>query len=116
MPAYNPPPQVLFSPVSNFYQGKAIRQGLAAGEQDAELRDLQIEATQQEIDSAPARQDAANRDEQRKVDAAERAAQSSKWRLVKTIPEYLARALLLIQWQWKRALHQKNPAKSFGVR
>jgi len=75
MPAYNPPPQALFSPVSNFYQGKAIRQGLTAGEQDAELRDLQIEATQQEIDSAPDKQDAANREEQRKIDAAKRAAQ-----------------------------------------
>ena len=59
MPAYNPPPQVLFSPVSNFYQGKAIRQGLAAGEQDAELRGLQIKATKQEIADAPSNREAA---------------------------------------------------------
>ena len=48
MPAYRPPQQILFSPVSNFYKGKAIRQQLEAGEQDAELRDLQIEAFKQE--------------------------------------------------------------------
>ena len=59
MPAYNPPPQVLFSPVSNFYQGKAIRQGLAAGEQDAELKGLQIEAAKQEIANAPSERKAA---------------------------------------------------------
>ena len=54
MPAYNPPPQTLFSPVSNYYQGKAIRQQLAAGEQEAELR-------QAELDSIPAQRQAAQR-------------------------------------------------------
>ena len=53
MPAYNPPPQTLFSPVSNHYQGKAIRAGLAAQEQNAELRGLQIESTKQELANAP---------------------------------------------------------------
>jgi len=47
MPAYNPPPQVLFSPVTNHYQGKAIRAGLASQEQDAELKGLQIESAKQ---------------------------------------------------------------------
>lgn len=32
MPAYNPPAQVLISPVSSMYEGKAIRQGLALNE------------------------------------------------------------------------------------
>ena len=55
MPTYRPPQQVLFSPVTSFYQGKAIRQQLKAGEQDAKLRDLQIDLTRQEIAAAPSK-------------------------------------------------------------
>ncbi len=55
MPAYRPPQQILFSPVTNFYQGKAIRQQLAAGEQESELKDLQIDLTKQEIANAPSK-------------------------------------------------------------
>jgi hypothetical protein len=44
MPAYNPPEQVLFSPVTNYYQGKAIRAQQKAAEQDAEIKGLQIDA------------------------------------------------------------------------
>jgi len=44
MPAYNPPPQVLFSPVTNHYQGKAIRAGLASQE-------LANEELQQRVDA-----------------------------------------------------------------
>jgi hypothetical protein len=51
--------QVLFSPVSNYYKGKAIRQQLAAGEQDAELRGLQIDSLKQEIADAPSQREAA---------------------------------------------------------
>lgn len=59
MPAYSPPEQILFSPVSNFYQGKAIRQQLAAGEQDKELKGLQIDLAKQEVADAPAKRKAA---------------------------------------------------------
>ena len=53
--------QVLISPVSNFYQGKAIRQQLAAGEQDAELKGLQIELAKDEVANAPSAREAARR-------------------------------------------------------
>jgi hypothetical protein len=59
MPAYNPPPQVLFSPVSNFYQGKAIRQQLAAGEQDQEFKALQMGVAREELANAPSAREAA---------------------------------------------------------
>ena len=80
MPAYNPPPQVLFSPVTNYYQGKAIRQQLAAGEQDMELKQAQIDSipAQRAADAAKlkATQDKAAREvaqELRAVDADKRA-------------------------------------------
>ena len=41
--------QVQFSPVTNYYQGKAIRAGLAAQEQDAELKDLQIQSAKYQL-------------------------------------------------------------------
>jgi hypothetical protein len=50
MPAYNPPPQVLFSPVTNYYQGKAIRQQLAAGEQDMAIKKKQMEQSDEKLD------------------------------------------------------------------
>ena len=59
MGAYNPPDQVLFSPVSNFYQGKAIRQQLATGEQDKEFKGLQIDAAKEELANAPSAREAA---------------------------------------------------------
>lgn len=43
MPAYNPPPQVLISPVSSMYEGKAIRQGLAAN-------DIKLKTAQKSLD------------------------------------------------------------------
>ena len=55
MPAYNPPAQVLSSPVTNYYQGKAIRAGLASQEQDAEFKDLQISAARTAAEQAPER-------------------------------------------------------------
>ncbi len=59
MPAYRPPQQELFSPVTNFYKGKAIRQQLAAGEQEAEMRGLKIDLAKQEIADAPSKREAA---------------------------------------------------------
>ena len=53
MPAYNPPEQVLFSPVTNYYQGKAIR--------------LQQEMQQKELDSYDKKMEL----EERRVAAAE---------------------------------------------
>ena len=61
MGAYNPPDQVLFSPVSNYYKGKAIRQELASGELDNKIK-------QANLDSAPAAAAAAARKEQREID------------------------------------------------
>ena len=43
-PIWQPLPQVLPEIATNMYRGKAIRQQLARGEQEAELLDLQIEA------------------------------------------------------------------------
>ena len=42
MPAYNPPDQILFSPVTNYYKGKAIRQQLEAGKVDLDLKKLEL--------------------------------------------------------------------------
>ena len=53
MQAYTPPEQILISPVTSYYKGKAIRQQLAAAEQDAELKGLQIDLAKQEIKDAP---------------------------------------------------------------
>ena len=61
MAAYNPPQQILFSPVSNYYQGKAIRAGLAAQEQDAEFKDLQIDLAEQELKDVPTKREAARK-------------------------------------------------------
>jgi hypothetical protein len=58
MAAYNPPDQILFSPVTNYYQGKALRA-------DTALREKQAEALQAELDAAPAAAKAAARKEQR---------------------------------------------------
>jgi hypothetical protein len=58
MPAYNPPPQVLFSPATNYYQGKAIR--------------LQQEMQQKELDSYDKKMDL----EERRVAATEQNAQT----------------------------------------
>lgn len=52
--------QVFVKPVDAYYQGEAMRQSLAAGEQDAEIRGLQIDAAKQELEDAPARKAAAN--------------------------------------------------------
>ena len=62
--------QVLFSPVSNFYQGNAIRAGLAAQEQDAELKGLQIEAAKDELANAPNKRAQAEKMWQMKYDGA----------------------------------------------
>ena len=61
MPAYTPPEQILISPVTSYYKGKAIRQQLAAAEQDAELKGLQIDLAKQEIKDAPSKREAAKR-------------------------------------------------------
>jgi hypothetical protein len=45
--------QVLVSPVTEFYRGKAIRQDIADKEQMAELRGLQIEGAKEELARAP---------------------------------------------------------------
>ena len=83
MPAYNPPPQVLFSPVSNYYQGKAIRQQLAAGEQDQELKGLQMEQAKMEIAQAPERWAMAKKEAESKQEsfdlALEQAKKDGKW-------------------------------------
>ena len=55
MPAYNPPPQVLFSPVTNYYQGKAIRAGLEEQKVNTELKRKQSELLTQEIADAPSK-------------------------------------------------------------
>jgi hypothetical protein len=54
MAVYNPPDQILFSPVSNYYHGKALRA-------DTALREKQAQALQAEIDAAPAAAAAARR-------------------------------------------------------
>jgi len=61
MPQWNPIPQVQARPVSSFYKGKAMRQQLAAGEQDKELRGLQIDLAKQEIAGAPSKREAAKK-------------------------------------------------------
>ena len=53
--------QILFSPVSNYYQGEAIRAGLAAQKQDAELKDLQIESVKDELANAPSAREQAKK-------------------------------------------------------
>jgi len=58
--------QVLISPVTNYYKGKAIRQQLEEGELDIEIKKAQLE-------SIPASADAAARKEQRDIAAADRA-------------------------------------------
>ena len=83
MGAYNPPDQVLFSPVSNFYQGKAIRQQLAAGEQDREFKDLQIKAAKTEMEQAPERWAMAKKEAESKQEAfdlsLEQAKKDGRW-------------------------------------
>jgi hypothetical protein len=53
--------QVLVSPVTSFYRGKAIRQQQADAEQISELRGLQIEQAEQEIADGPMNRAAAKR-------------------------------------------------------
>lgn len=50
MAAYRPPEQLLFSPVSNFYKGKAIRAGLAADERKLDQADERIELEKKRTD------------------------------------------------------------------
>ena len=61
MPVYNPPPVVQFDPIGNYYKGKAMRQQLAAGEQDQEFKGLQIDLAKQELADAPSKREAAER-------------------------------------------------------
>jgi hypothetical protein len=70
MPAYNPPEQVLFSPVTNYYQGKAIR--------------LQQEMQQKELDSYDKKMEF----DERRVAAAEQNAQTNEDILAQRITEY----------------------------
>jgi hypothetical protein len=70
MPAYNPPPQVLFSPVTNYYQGKAIR--------------LQQQMQQKELDSYDKKMEL----DERRVAAAEQNAQTNEDILAQRITEY----------------------------
>jgi hypothetical protein len=70
MAAYNPPDQILFSPVTNYYQGKALRA-------DTALREKQAEALQYEMDSAPAAAAAAARKEDREIAKARREAEEA---------------------------------------
>ena len=53
--------QVLISPVTSYYQGKAIRQQLEAGETDIDYKKTLTEKYRQEIDDAPSRKLAANK-------------------------------------------------------
>ncbi len=55
MPAYTPPQQILFSPVTNFYKGKAIRQQLAAGETDIKIKKKELEQVDEKFDLAKKR-------------------------------------------------------------
>ncbi len=50
MPVYNPPDQILFSPVTNFYKGKAIRQQLAAGKIDLDLKKKKLKQADEKFD------------------------------------------------------------------
>jgi ribosomal protein L7/L12 len=70
MPAYNPPQQVLFSPVTNYYQGKAIR--------------LQQEMQQKELDSYDKKMEL----EERRVAATEQNAQTNADILSQRVTEY----------------------------
>jgi hypothetical protein len=58
MAVYNPPDQILFDPITNYHQGKALRA-------DTALREKQAEALQAELDAAPAAAKAAARKAQR---------------------------------------------------
>jgi hypothetical protein len=71
MPAYNPPQQVLFSPVTNYYQGKAIR--------------LQQEMQQKELDSYDKKMEL----EERRVAATEQNAQTNADILSQRVTEYI---------------------------
>ena len=51
--------QVLISPVTEYYRGKAIRQDQADKEQMSELRGLQIKQAKQELADAPSKREAA---------------------------------------------------------
>jgi len=51
--------QVLISPVSSYYQGKAIRAQQQEAEQMSELRGLQIEGAKQDLADAPSKREAA---------------------------------------------------------
>ena len=54
MPVFDPRQgQVLFSPVTNYYRGQAIRQDAADKKQMAELRGLQIDSAKEELADAP---------------------------------------------------------------
>ena len=53
--------QVLISPVTSFYQGKAIRQQLEDGETDIEYKKAHTNLIEQEIKDAPARKAAAEK-------------------------------------------------------
>jgi hypothetical protein len=50
MAVYNPPGQVLFDPITNYYQGKAIRQQLEAGDADLELKKKTLEQADDKLD------------------------------------------------------------------
>ena len=93
MPAYNPPPQVLFSPVTNHYQGKAIRAGLASQEQDAELKGLQIDAAKQDVEDAPARKAQAQKTWQMQYDSAKANLEGSRLENGEKTMEFMAQSL-----------------------
>ena len=82
------PDQVLISPVSSYYQGKAIRAQQDAAEQNQELRGLQIDIAKDDLKSAPSKREAAreaallNRDNiQGQIDARERAGEIAELQL-----------------------------------
>jgi len=53
--------QVLFSPVSNYYKGEAIRAGLKREKQEGELTDLKIDIAKDELENAPSAREAARK-------------------------------------------------------
>jgi hypothetical protein len=52
MPAYNPPPQVLFSPVTNYYQGKAIRLQQQMQQKELDSYDKKMELEERRVAAA----------------------------------------------------------------
>ena len=64
--------QVLISPVTNYYQGEAIRRQAREAEQRMDLRDLQIEQAEYELETAPDRADIERRKVELREDEAER--------------------------------------------